>query len=300
MINNLRNHPFIGANDLDSAMAMLWDFYKKYFVSMYIISLVMAVIQGILSASLDLASLQTTTDPQEMLNIMKEMIVPYSVILAVSLVFGVLLHSWILARPLEGSNAFTEAVKAGARVFIPYFLVLLVLGMAGAFITGLGLVMLILPGFFALLYIITVALFSLPVALTETGNPGEIITRSFKLAHRNFWPNLAWVTVMALLIIIVSVVIGGLTMLPFTGTFIKSVTDPEAASSILEMAKNPVYIAANALLSALITPIFPILAFILYFRNRDDVDAMAAPVSDEPRVRVEDLYPKMPDRDEQK
>jgi hypothetical protein len=41
--------------------------------------------------------------------------------------------------------------------------------------------------------------------------------------------------------------------------------------------------------------VFPILAFILYFRNNDDDPAVMVIPEEDNKVRVEDLYPKMPD-----
>jgi hypothetical protein len=44
-----------------------------------------------------------------------------------------------------------------------------------------------------------------------------------------------------------------------------------------------------------VTPVFPILAFIMYFSNSEEDLAVTVASEDENRVRVEDLYPKMPD-----
>jgi hypothetical protein len=225
------------------------------------------------------------------------MIVPYTLIMAVSIVFAVLLHAWVLERPLEKENALMTALKTGLQALIPYLIVVIVLAMAAVVLTGVGLVLLVLPGLFAIFYMLTVGIFALPVTLTESRNAATVISRSFRLTHKNFWPNMAWVIVVALLVIIISLMISGLIMLPFTGSFIRSLTNPEEASALLEMAKNPLYIALSSLASALVTPVFPILAFILYFRNNAGALAPAAEEEDDNRVKVEDLYPKMPDRE---
>ena len=59
-------------------------------------------------------------------------------------------------------------------------------------------------------------------------------------------------------------------MVPFTGTFLKSFSNPEEATTLLDISRNPVYIILSALTTSLVTPVFPILAFILYFRNREE------------------------------
>jgi hypothetical protein len=290
------NHPLAGARDLDSAMTKLWAFYKQYFAGLYILSLVLGLLSAVLSARLDLSAFQTTTDPEELLALMKDMVGPYSLIMAVSLVFGVLIHAWVLVRPLAQDNALVTALKRSLQVLIPYLIVVIVLGTAGVVLTGIGLVILVLPGFFAIFYMLTVGIFALPVTLTESRNAATVISRSFSLAHKNLWPNMGWVIVVALLMVVISLVIGGLIMLPFTGTFIRSLTDPEEASALLEMAKNPLYIVLSSLASALVTPVFPILAFILYFRNNTEQTSPVLTEEEENRVKVEDLYPKMPGR----
>ncbi|MFZ1269543.1 MAG: hypothetical protein WAR98_01185, partial [Bacteroidales bacterium] len=77
-MNTYQNHPLAGAVDLDSAFNKLWYFYKKYFVGLYIISVVGSLVSSIFISGLDLATLQTTTDPVEMLEIMKGFAGPYA------------------------------------------------------------------------------------------------------------------------------------------------------------------------------------------------------------------------------
>jgi hypothetical protein len=192
-------------------------------------------------------------------------------------------------------DTIPKVLKNSLVALVPVFIVVIVFAIAGAMLTTIGLVLLILPGIFAMLYVFTVAIFALPVTLTESRNPGLIISRSFSLAHNKFWPNMAWVIVVALIVIVISMVIGGLIMLPFTGTFIKALSDPGEAASMLEMAKNPLYIGLNALATSLVAPVFPILAFILYFRNSEEVRAFEIKPEEGNTLKVEDLYPKMPD-----
>ena len=296
-MNDYRNHPLAGADDLDSAMSKLWAFYKKYFVGMYIISVTMGLLSGIISSGFDLSSLYSgyTGDPQQVMDMMKGMVVPYSVLLIITFVFGVLLHAWILERPLGQENTILKVLRSSLIALIPVLIVFIVFCIAGTMLTTIGLVLLVLPGLFAVVYIMTVALFALPVTLIETRNPGTILSRSLSLAHNRFWPNMAWVIVLALIIIVIAIVITGLIMLPFSGTFFKALADPGDATAMIEMAKNPLYIGLSAFATALVTPVFPILAFILYFRNNDDDPAVMVIPEEENKVRVEDLYPKMPD-----
>ena len=73
-MHNYQNHPLAGANDLDSAMTKLWAFYKKYFIGMYIISVMSVPDLGMISSGLDLSSLfQVIRRPRRVLEMMKEM-----------------------------------------------------------------------------------------------------------------------------------------------------------------------------------------------------------------------------------
>jgi len=296
-MQNYQNHPLAGARDLDTAMTTLWSFYKSNFIGLYVISLIMTLLTAIISSTLDLSALQSTTDPAEMIGMMKDMMAPYSLLLLVSLVMGVFLHAYVLKKPDNSEFSFMNMLRDSAIALLPYLLTMILLGICGAFLISIGLVLLILPGLFAIFYFITVVIFALPVTLVESGNPLTVIPRSFSLAHRNFWSNIGWVTVVTMIVVILSFIIGGLTMLPFTGSFIKSLTNPEEAAVFLELAKNPVYIGLSSVTSAFITPVFPILAFILYFRNKEDKSSATMIPEEEGRVKVEDLYPKMPDRE---
>jgi hypothetical protein len=297
-MENYQNHPLAGASDIDSAMTKLWAFYKKYFIGLYIISVIMAVLTGLATSGIDLAAIQSTTDPQEMLTIMKGMIGPYMLVIAVSLIFSVLIHAWVLEIPLGHENILPGVLKSVLVAVLPYLIVMILLLIAGSMMMAVGLVMLILPGLFALLYIGTVMLFVMPVILVETRNPATAIARAFTLTHNRFWQNLGWVIVVVLILVVISVVMGALVMLPFTGGMIKTITNPEASGTILEMTKNPVYIGLSALTSGLVTPVLPILAFIIYFRNSSGISEVEVQPEEENRVRVEDLYPQMPKEDD--
>ncbi len=296
-MNDYQNHPLAGASDLDSAMNKLWSFYKKYFAGLYIISVILALISSLITSGLDLSAMQATTDPSEMLELMKGMAGPYALLMLVSLVFGVLLHAWVLDKPMGRPDFLPALLRKSAVALFPYLAVMIIFTVIAVVLTSVGLILLVLPAFFAIFYIATVMLFALPLTLIESRNPATVVERSFKLAHSHLWPNMGWVIVILLIVVVASLVIGALTMLPFTGTFIKSIANPEEAGAMLEMSRNPIYIGLSSLLTSLATPVMPILAFLLYFRNRGDEVRNEITTDVEPAVRVEDLYPPMPGRE---
>jgi hypothetical protein len=297
-MNNYQNHPLAGAVDLDTAFNKMWFFYKKYFLGLYIISVLSALLTSLFTSGIDLASFQeASTDPELVLEKMKEMAGPYAMMMIVSLVFGVLLHAWVLEKPSSEQGFLSSLTRKTLTSLVPYLAAAIILLILTLLLTSVGLVLLVLPGLFAVFYMVTVILFTMPVTMIETRNPIEAVSRSFRLTHKNFWANMGWVIVVLLIIIVASMLIGALVMLPFTGSFISSIANPEEASSLLDMHRNPLFIVLNALLSGLITPVMPILAFLLYFRNRGDEVTVEVTTDSDFKVKVEDLYPPMPGKE---
>jgi hypothetical protein len=298
-MRNYRNHPLAGAADLDTAFSKLWSFYKKYFIGMYIISVAGSLLSLIFMADIDMASLQdVSADPELMLDKMKSMAGPYALTMVVTLILMVVLHAWVLHRPADEPGFGSMLLKRMLMVLLPYLVAMILFLILTAILTSIGIVLLVLPGLFALAYMATMMIFAMPVTLVETLNPFEIITRSFKLMHRNLWPNMGWFVILALIMVVTAMLLSTLTMLPFTGSFIRSITNPEEAAAMLEITKNPLYIGLSALTGALVRPLMPILAFLLYFRNRGEEEAESEITTEgETAVRVEDLYPRMPEND---
>lgn len=297
-MNNYQNHPLAGAVDIDSAFNKLWSFYKKYFIGLFIIAFVSALISNLFMAGIDLASFQAaSTDPAAVLEMMKSMAGPYALTMAAALIFGVFLHAWVLEKPSGDAGFISSMLKRTLVALLPYFAAMIILGIITMVLASVGMILLVLPGLFAMFYMATVIFFAMPVTLIETRNPFEVVSRSFRLTHKNLWPNMGWVTVIVLILVVVAILLSAIVMLPFTGTFIRSLANPEEASAILDMQRNPLYIGLSALTSALITPVAPILAFLLYFRNRGDEVAVEVTIENDNAVKVEDLYPPVPGKE---
>ena len=288
-MNEYQNHPLAGATDLDSA-------FNKYFIGLYIISVVSALLTSLITSSIDLSSFQAVTDdPEAAFELMKSWAGPYALMMLVSLLFVVILHAWVLERPAGEPGFVASILKKTLVALVPYLVAMVILTVIMTMLVSVGIVLLVLPGLFALFYMATVIMFAMPVTLVETRNPFEVIGRSFRLAHKNLWPNMGWVVVVLLIIVIASMLLSAVVMLPFTGTFMRSFADPDQAASLLEMHRNPLFIGLNALTSALVTPLMPLLAFLLYFRNRSEEVVAEITTDNDGAVRVEDLYPPVED-----
>jgi hypothetical protein len=291
----ISSHPLYKSHNIDSAMSSLWDFYKKRFVSLFIISFAMSLVLQYVSTFINLQELSTVTDPMVMLGMFRDMMVPILVISVINLLFNVVLQYYIIYNPLDKENNILVSLVKSLRYFIPYLILMILLVFAGSIAMALGILILIVGVFFSILYVMTLYLFVLPVLIVEETNIGNTITRTITLAHRNFWSNIGWVAVFIIVLIVISLISSGVILLPFTGNFIKSIVNPGEASEIINMSKNPLFIILSALAGALTFPLIPLFSCILYFNGRareEKVQVITQSDTENTKLRVEDLYAK--------
>ena len=294
-MDQFKNHPLNKRHNIDSAMNSLWDFYKKRFLALFLISFGMSLVIQYFSTFVNVQELSSITDPMVMLEKMKEMIVPIIVVSVVNLLFNVILQFYILFNPLDKENTFIASLLKSLRYFIPYLIIIILLAFAGLIAIVLGILVLVVGVFFSILYIMTLYLFILPVMMAEGSDIGNTISRTIALAHRNFWPNMGWVAVFLIILIVASLILSGIILLPFTGNFIKTIMNPGETSELVDMTKNPLFIILSALAGALTMPLIPLFSCILYFNGKASENmSQVIPVTDpdDNRVKVEDLYAK--------
>ncbi len=289
------SHPLYGRHNLDSAMSSLWEFYKTKFLSLFIISFIMSLGLQYSSSFVNLQELSGITDPAAIFAKMRELMVPVLIISLINILFTAILQYYIIYSPLDGDvNIFVSALKS-LKYFLPYLVVLILLVFAGSIAIVLGLFVLVVGAFFSVLYIMTIYLFILPIMMVEDANIGSTISRTVTLAHRNFWANIGWVAVFLILLIVISIISSGIVLLPFTGNFIKTITNPGDASQLAGLTKNPLFMILSAMAGALTLPLVPIFSCVLYFNGkaREDQLRQVQPVTPENiGPRVEDLYAK--------
>jgi hypothetical protein len=288
-------HPLYRRYNIDSAMSSLWEFYKKKFLVLFIISLVMSLIMQYASTLVNMKELSAITDPMILLEKIKSFIIPILVISLINLLFTTILQYYIIINPVDSENTIFISIVKSLKYFVPYLIIIVLLAFAGTIAIVLGIFMLIIGAFFAMLYIVTLYLFILPVMMVEGTNIGSTITRTLKLAHKNFWSNIGWVAVFIIIMLVISVVFSGIILLPFTGSFIRTIVNPESASKLVDVASNPLFIILSAIVSAFTLPVMPIFACILYFNGKAGEEQIQPIPTIDPennKVRVEDLYAK--------
>ena len=295
-MDQISNHPLYRVHTIDTAMSSLWDFYRKRFLPLFGISFVMGLILQYLSTLVNITELQSLTDINEMMSRLKDYIWPMLLVSVCGLLFTTMLHYYVIYNPLDKENTIFRSLLKSLRYFIPYLIIIILLAIAGSFALFLGLLLLVVGILFAAIYIMTIYLFILPAMMVEGPNIANTITRSVTLAHRNFWSNIGWTAVFVIILLVVTTVLSGFILLPFTGTFLKAFTSPEEATALIEITTKPLYIILSAILNAITFPLLPIFACILYFngRAREEKQAEPQPSSDHNngKVRVEDLYAK--------
>lgn len=294
-MDQFSSHPLYRRHNIDSAMSSIWEFYKSKFLSLFIISLVMSLVIQYASTMVNVKELQTITDPLLLLEKLKGFLVPVLIISLINLLFATILQYYIIYNPLSSENNFFVSLLKSLKYFIPYLIIMVLLAFFGTIAIVLGVLALIIGAFFAILYIMTLYLFVLPIMMIEGPNIANTITRTFKLAHKNFWTNIGWVAVFLIILIVISVIFSAIVLLPFTGNFLKTIMNPENGAAVTDVSTNPFFIILSSLIGALTLPLIPIFACVLYFNGRagEEQNQIITPANpDNDRVRVEDLYAK--------
>ncbi len=267
-MENLKEHPLYRKHTLDSVMSSLWEFYKKNFLVLFLTSFILSVATHLLMLKFNLTELQSYTDPMEVLEKLRGMILPIVIISLISLYVTTVLHYYVICKPVDSDTTILSSTYRSLRYFLPYLIIIILLSFFGSIAMALGLLVFIVGIFFAAIYIATLYLFFLPVLIVEGTDIGHAIARTFSLVHKRFWINIGWVAVFIVIIMVISVILSGIILIPFSGSFLKIMADPEEASNILTFASNPLYIVLSSAANALYLPALPIFASILYFHGR--------------------------------
>ncbi|MDX9928692.1 MAG: hypothetical protein RBS37_02450 [Bacteroidales bacterium] len=269
-MNSYKDHVLYRKHTLDSAMESLWTFYKTNFAPLFIISFLFTTIVTFLSINIDTEKMIEAASSQDMeawKTVMREIALSSVPAMLVSL----LSLSYISLYILNGSHGSYDYVKMFGRSFVYFltFTIIMILFVPVAAIAVVaGILALIIGVIFSAIWLTALAAFFMPLLMAEGNNITNAIARSFKLMHRHFGSNLGWTAVVLVIILIISLVISGLSLIPFAGSFLKTMSNPEEAAHLIDMAKNPIYIIFSSALNALVMPVLPIFGFILYFNAK--------------------------------
>jgi hypothetical protein len=294
-MENFSNHPLYKKHTLDTVMSSLWGFYINKFFVLFSISFIFSLGMQMLLLKFNISDLLSTTDQMVMIEKIKAMMWPLLGMSIISLILNLILQYYIIYSPVnENVNIFNSIYKS-LLYLLPYIIISIILFFLASFAMFLGVLLFFIGLLFAVIYVMNIFLFVLPVLMVEGPNIGNAIGRTFTLSHRNFWSNIGWVAVFLIILVIISMVLSTIMLIPFTGSFMKILSNPEEIGNAFNFITNPWYLGLSALINALYTPLVPIFAAILYFNGkaREDMTETQPVASTEPeKVKVEDLYSK--------
>lgn len=294
-MTELSQHPLNKKFDLDGAINAIWLFYKKWFAQLFVISFVFSLITSIITSRIDLSSIYQTMDPEEMLMIFRSMIGPYFLILLFSFLFSIILQYYIIRKPVEPESNFIGIASTSVyKYFLPMIVLSVIIGVFAMIAITLGIFILLIGAIFAFIYVAMISTFIAPVLMIENKNIGDTLSRTIQLSHKTFWPNIGWVCVVGILLLVVSGILGAVIMIPFGGSFLKVITNPENAGEIMNFASKPSFIILSSLTNAITMPLYPIFALVLYF-SRTNSESGVIEIDDHDssgrKVSVDDLTP---------
>lgn len=293
-MTDIDNHPLKKRYNLDSALNSFIQFYKKWFMPLFGISLASTLITSFMSSGIDISGFQGITDPAEMIALMKPMAWRYMLIVVIGLYFNLILLYFIIVRPLQPeSDLQSQIIRVTTRYFFPVLVIYITLSILAMVAMMLGVVILFVGAIFAAFYSMIFFSLTAPVMMIEDRSIGDSLSRIFKLGHRQFWVNMGYVALFAVLFIIITLILSAIVMIPFTGGFLKSILNSESVGEATDLVTRPSYIILGALASALTMPLFPIFSLILYFNNTTGIEENILVRSGNQgsgRVTVEDLY----------
>jgi hypothetical protein len=301
-MENFSDHPLNKRYNLDNAIPSLWEFYKSWFTSLFVISFVFALITSGLTSTFNFSEIQNSTDPYLLIAEMKSMIGPYAILVVVSALLNLILQYYILRKPLNSDeNILNHTGEVMLKFFVPLIVVYIIIFAFAIIAITFGFLLIVVGSIFAIIYVFIFYCMAAPVMMIEKTGITETLKRIFTLTHKRFWPNMGWACIFLILLIVISLILSAIIMIPFSGGFIKSILNPEAAGELMNLAKKPSFIILSSLSSALTMPLFPIFALILYFNGRSYEENEPSNMSDGDNygdtVRVEDLYAQNTDQE---
>jgi len=290
-------HPLNKSYDLDTSLSSLWEFYKKWFGSLFVISFVFSLVTTYLSGRVDIAGIYSMDDTGEMMDALGSVLGAYALIYLFTFTFTLVLQYYVIIKPLDPENSvFTIGIEGIKKYFFPLLALYIILAVFAVIAIMLGFFVFVVGALFAIIYIVMIAAFISPVLMIENpGGIGDTINTSIRLAHKRFWPNIGWVTIFVILLLVISFILSALVMIPYGGSFLKSITNPGSTDEVMNLASKPSFIILSALANAVTMPLFPIFSLVLYFNGRSA--AGRSSFNNKPdskgggdRIKIEDLY----------
>ena len=268
-MENYKKHPNYQELNIDSLFQNAWEIYKKnfgwFFFYSFLVILLLQYFNSLLMVPYieDINSI--TEDPEKAVSLLKNtsLIVLISII-GYTILYLFLTYLLLNPDPEPDETHFSLLGKAIKTHFLPLLGATILSGIIMIFGTVLGLFLLIIGAFAALIYFGTIFFPIIPLLIIENANPIEAISRCFRLVHSDLWKIIGWVIVFFIMYLVISLVLGALTMIPFASDFFEIVSNPTSAIESGNLINNPLQVILSSLVNALILPLMPIFAMLIY------------------------------------
>lgn len=282
-MEDFSNHPLNKKHTIDTAMDSLWRFYSSHFFVLFLISFVASVAVNFYTQSIDFDKLigsaqRLQTEPEflgEYIEVVKQTMTEMIPVFVLMIFINVLLSLYVLRNPSQGNNIPVYFIGS-FKYFLTYLIILILSIPLIMLALAAGFLAVVVGVLFSIVWLVALLAFVLPFLMAEGNDITRAISGSFRLMHRNFWSNMGWTAVFLVIMLIISFILSGLALIPFAGSLLQTLANPEEATPIVELGKNPIYILMSAALNSLVTPLYPIFSFVLYFNGKSRENVVPA------------------------
>ena len=274
-MENYQNHPLYQPMDFEALFTQTFQIYKKHFVWLFLYSFSGIILMNLLFFATNLKDFITYDflyNPGEIGSLLGKLFLFLIVLYIGYSMLYLFIHYFIIYQYVEPEKShFTLFGEAIRKFALSYLLIILIISIILTVSMTIGVFLLIVGMFVALLYFGTIFLPVTPVLIVEKEDPLSTISRCFRLGHLDFWPTLGALIVLFILIMVASMILSAVTMAPFSVDLLK-LLNPNTALEMMESGESvlsfitPGFVLVSSIVNAITFPIIPIFAVLVYFK----------------------------------
>jgi len=279
-MESIKNHSLYQNHDFDTAFSTLYRVYKKNFLPLFLFSLAGMLMVYLFAFILGPYQIPSKAIPDPGPEDIAHFLKLFSLILVVGLLVYTFIYLGILylvyrQQDDDTRNAWSIFAEAARKYYFRFLLLVVLVSLV--FIVGsvIGLLIFFVGTLLAMAYLGVSLYVAGPALIVENASPGDAIWRSFTLTHKDFWVSLGLVIVLFVITLVIQFVLMAIVSLPGAIVFIFQVASEGGASGWLSpdissfwTSFGGIGIILNSAVSALVMPLMPIFAMILYYRLR--------------------------------
>ncbi len=281
-MSDYRNHPYYMKMTVDSLFQNGWQILKKNYGWLFFYSFIVMALLQLLTAPLLRAYFEDLTNLIENPESIGPMMGRITSLILATLLGYTLLSAFLTNFILNydpGRPHLSLLGESITRFFIPLMVAGTLAGIIAAIGTVLGVFILIIGAVVAIIYFSTVFFPLSAIVVNERANPFDSLGRCFRLVHSDFWNTIGWVVLIMVIYLVLSLILGALTMIPSAGSFFDIMSNPEdvikSAEGLMSAVNNPLMLLLNSITSAILFPVFPVFGMLIYLHLKHGEDEKA-------------------------